>query len=160
MGRRKESIVMVVRSGTVVLLLAVEPEGAPVLLESLSDERELEFVESALQEGHPDPVWALRYRRKVQTKEDEEFADYIETLVSEPHCKIEVQDHAAQWFQSRIELEKFKKTECEARRIIAEFALKVYLDDPSRTDFVLSAPSAEVHVKIRVVPATFLSDVA
>jgi hypothetical protein len=151
---------MVVRSGTVVLLLTLQPDGDPVLLESLSDEREVEFVEEALKEGHPDPVWALQQRRRLQKKEDEEFADYIEQLVSEPHCRIEVQDHAAQWFQSRLQLEKFQCAESEARRIIAEFALKVFHDDPSRTDFVLAGPSAEVRVRIHLVPRSLLSETA
>ncbi len=151
---------MVVRSGTVVLLLSLESKGSPVLLESLSDEREVEFVESALQEGHPDPVWALQQRRKLQRKEDEEFADYIEGLVCEPFCRLEVQGHAAQWFQSRLQLEQFQNTEAEARRIIAEFALKVFQDDPSRLEFVLAAPSAEVQVRIHLVSKSIVSESA
>ena len=151
---------MVVRSGTVVLLLAIEPGKPPILLESLSDEREVEFVESALKEGHPDPVWALRQRRKAQTREDEDLADYIEGLVSEPNCKSEVQENAVPWFQSRIELERFQRAEAEARAIIVEYALKLYEDDPTRVDFILSAPTAEVRVRIHFVPMTPLTDVA
>ncbi|MFN7683888.1 MAG: hypothetical protein ACK5QT_00555 [Oligoflexia bacterium] len=149
---------MVVRSGTVVLLLAAQPGKPPRVLESLSDEREVAFVEAVLQEGHPDPVWALRHRRTTQAREEEDLADYIEGLVSEPHCKIEILEHASQWFQSRLQLERFQNAESRARDIIVEYALKIYQEDPSRVDFVLSAPTAEVRVRIHLVEFTALSE--
>lgn len=149
-----------IRSGTVVLILAPGPDQRPILLESLSDDREVEFVEEALKEGHPDPVWAVRQRRKLQDKEDEEFADYIENLVSEPHCKLEIQEHAFLWFKSRLNLEDYRRAEADARKVIADFALQVFYQDPSRTDFVLSSPNAEVRVRIHWVELSPLAESA
>lgn len=138
-------------SGTVLILMGSDEEGRPQILESVSDDPEVSFVEQALAENHPDPVWAIRQRRLLQEEEDERFADYVEGLLSAPACRLDIQGHASQWFRSRINLQEFRRNEAEAREVIARFALQVFCEDPSQTDFILASAQAEVRVVIRVV---------
>jgi hypothetical protein len=135
--------------GTVLILLGRDEEGRPKILESVSDDPEILLVEEALAEHHPDPVMAVRQRRQEQENEEEAFADYIETLLSAATCGIQIQRHAALWFRSRIDLEEYRRAEIEARRVIVDFAFRLYCEDPSQTDFTLAAPHAEVRILIR-----------
>ena len=151
----KRVLEVMIRSGTVVLLLA-QGQGEhtiqqPVLLETLSDDQEVEFVEAALQQGHPDPVWAIRQRRIRKAQADEEFADYVEGLVCRPECGLALQEHAVHWFESRWNLEQFQVAEIEARQVIAEFALSVFMENPSQTDFLLKSSRSEAQVRVRIL---------
>jgi hypothetical protein len=136
-------------TGTVLILLARDEEGRLRILESLSDDPEITLVEQALADREPDPVMAVRQRRQKQEAEEEAFADYVESLLSAPACGLELQHHASLWFRSRIHLEEYRRAEAEARRVIVDFAFRLYRDDPSQTDFTLVSPQAEVRVLIR-----------
>jgi len=136
-------------AGTVLILLGRDEEGRPKILESVSDDPEILLVEEALAEHHPDPVTVVRQRRQELENEEEAFADYIEGLLSAPACGIQLQRHAVLWFRSRIDLEAYRRAEIEARRVIVDFAFRLYCEDPSQTDFTLASPQAEVRVLIR-----------
>jgi hypothetical protein len=136
-------------AGTVLILLGRDEEGRPKILESVSDDPEVLLVEEALAEHHPDPLMAVRQHRQEQEDEEEAFADYLESLLSAPACGIQLQRHAVLWFRSKMDLESHRRAESEARRVIVDFAFRLYCEDPSQTDFVLTSPQAEVHVVIR-----------
>ena len=136
------------QAGTVLILVASDAEGRPQILEAISDEPEVSFIQQTLADRHPDPVQALKQRRVIQELEDEAFADYVEGLLSAPDCGLEIRNHASQWFRSRIHLEEYRKAEALARHVIVDFALQVYCEDQSQTDFILASPQAEVRVLI------------
>lgn len=142
---------MMIRAGTVLILMGRDSEGRPYVLESVSDEPEVSFVEKTLADRHPDPIWALKQHRLLQELEDEAFADYVEGLVSAPTCGLRVQDHASQWFKSRIHLEAYRRAEASARQVIVDFAFRLFCQDPSQTDFILASSQAEVRVLVYVL---------
>lgn len=134
-----------------LILLGRDLEGRLCVLESVSDEPEVSFVEKTLADQHPDPIWALKQHRRLQELEEEAFADYVEGLLSAPACGLQVQDHASQWFKSRIHLEEYRRAEASARQVIVDFALRLFCEDPSQTDFILASAQAEVRVLVYVL---------
>jgi hypothetical protein len=138
------------------LALVVNCRGPqPELVEILSDDKEIEVLEAHLQgqagEAPSDPIGAVHEYRQSQAREEEEFGDYIEELLSHPFVRPEVQEHAVAWFKSKIRIEQYQKAELEAAKVIADFAYKVFRDDPSRQDFFLSGPSHMVRIRIFVI---------
>jgi hypothetical protein len=119
-----------------------------VLVDTLSDDLEIGAYEQALVQGTDDPLSVVYEVRSKRAEEDEEFGDYVEELLSKPFVPPEVQDHGVQWFRSKNRIEQFQKAETEARSVIAEFAFKIFQSDPTRTDFVLASPNAEVRVRV------------
>ena len=115
------------------------------LLAVLSDDREI----SILEEGHSMSV--VEQYRQDRLREEEEFADYVENLLSQPFLRPEIQEHGVQWLRSRIRIEEFQRHEAEAAQVIAEYALKIFTADPGNVDFMLAGPKAAVRVKIFVV---------
>lgn len=118
------------------------------LVEALSDEEEIELFEEAVARGAENPLDVIREYRATVEREDEEFADYVEDLLSRPFVKPEVQEHGIQWLKSKIKIEKFVQSERDATRVIAQYAYRLYLENPTRTDFVLASPRAKVRVRI------------
>ncbi|MBU6374685.1 MAG: hypothetical protein KGQ59_01700 [Bdellovibrionales bacterium] len=139
---------MMFKAGTVLILMGSDSDGRPFVLESVSDEPEVAFMEQIFADRHPNPVLALKEHRRRQEHEDEAFADYVEGLISAPSCGLRIQDHASQWFKSRIHLEQYRQAEAVARQVIVDFAFRLFCQDPSQTDFTLASSNAEVRVLV------------
>jgi hypothetical protein len=132
----------------------------PELVEVLSDDREISILETAAEDEHADPLAKIYEHRSIQAREDDEFADYVEDLLSQPFVKPEIQEHGVQWLKSKIRIEEFQKNEREAAKIIAEYALKVFRGNPDRRDFLLAGPKAHVRVRIFVMDSAQALDSA
>lgn len=137
--------------GTVALAVATSESG-PVLVDYFSDEREIATLDLALKNQDPEPLETVYAFRERQIHEDDEFGDYVEELLSRPFLKEEVRDHGLQWLHSKIKIERFQKNEREASRTIADFAFRLYSEDPSKEDFLLASHSAAVRILILKVP--------
>jgi hypothetical protein len=137
--------------GTVALAVASDEKG-PVLVDYFSDEREIATLDLALKNQDPEPLETVYSFRERQIHEDDEFGDYVEDLLSRPFLKDEVRDHGLQWLHSKIKIERFQKNEREASRTIADFAFRLYSEDPSKEDFLLASHSAAVRILILKVP--------
>lgn len=142
------------KAATIALVVRTPQDQRLEIVEVLSDEREISVLESGLGSGPESEDQALgqiRDLRSSQAREDEEFADYVEELLSQPFVKPEIQEHGLQWLRSKLRIEDFQKNEREAAKIIAEYALKVYSINPARKDFMLAGPRTEVRVRIFVL---------
>lgn len=138
------------RVGTIALVIRFEDQ-RPVLLDSFSDELEIARLEKALAVGTPDPLTTIYQDRERHTKEDQEFGDYVEELLSQPFVRPEIQEHGLQWLKSKIRLEQFHRRELEATKVIAEHALKIYQTNRDLTDFILAGPISKVRIRIFAV---------
>ena len=133
--------------GTVALIVRYH-EKTPVLVESLSDDREIAELQQAVELGHQDPLQHVYQQRERQTKEDEEFGNYIEELLSQPFIRPEVQDHGVQWLKSKMRIEQYQKSEREATQVISDYAFKLYMENPARKEFYLAGPTSKVLVRV------------
>lgn len=140
------------RAGTVALVVRYDAQ-APVLVASLSDDKEITLLEQALIGGKIDAFQSVLDHRAQSEREDEEFANYIEELLSQPFVRPEIQEHGVQWFKSKMRIEEFQRTESEATRVIAEYAIKIFLNHPDRTEFLLAGPNATVAIRVFVMPS-------
>jgi hypothetical protein len=120
----------------------------PNLIDIVSDDGEIRLLEEAVEKGESDPLNYVYEFRKRQQHEDAEFGDYVEELLSRPFVRPEVQEHGIQWMKSKLKIEQYQKTETQAAKIIAEYALKVLEQDHTKTDFMIAGPSSMVRVKI------------
>jgi hypothetical protein len=133
--------------GTVALVVRFEGSG-PELVATLSDDQEIALLESALQQGQPDPISRVEQERERMRREEEEFGDYVEELLSRPFVRPEIQQHGVQWLRSKLRIEKFQKSEREATQIISEYAYRIFRESPWRKDFFLAGPNAKVRIRI------------
>ncbi len=131
-----------------IALIVTRQSGEPVLAETLTSAEEILELEMAMIDRDPEPLRRVEVYRKKQASEDEEFADFVEGLLSQPFVKPDVQEHAVQWFKSRAKIEAYQKAEDDASRVIAQYAFKIYSSDPNRTDFMLAGPRAKVRIKV------------
>jgi hypothetical protein len=131
-----------------IALVVARHQGELVLTDTLTSSEEILELELALMNRDVDPLKRVQDYRQKQAVEEEEFADFVEGLLSQPFVKPEVQDHAVQWFKSRSKIETYQKAEDEASRVIANYAFQVFSSDPSKTDFLLAGPRAKVRVRI------------
>jgi hypothetical protein len=131
-----------------IAIVVTRNGGEPVLADTLTSPEEILELEMAMINREPEPLKRVEAFRVKQKTEDEEFADYVEHLLSQPFLKPEVQDHAVQWFKSRSKIETYQKAEDEASRVIAQYAFQVFSDDPSKTDFLLAGPKARVRIRV------------
>ncbi len=131
-----------------IALIVAKNQGELVLAETLTDSDEILELELALMNEDPQPLKRVHEFRSKKTSEDEEFADFVEGLLSQPFVKPEVQEHAVQWFKSRTKIESFQKAEDEASRVIAQYAFQVFVKDATRTDFLLAGPKAKVRIRV------------
>lgn len=138
-----------------IALVVTRHRGQPVLTETLTSSEEILELELAMMNRDPEPLKRVHDFRNKQVTDEEEFADFVEGLLSQPFVKPEVQDHAVQWFKSRAKIETFQKAEDDASRIIANYAFQIYCGDPSKTDFMLAGPRAKVRVRIIDLTALF-----
>ncbi|MGK5089525.1 hypothetical protein WDW86_18390 [Bdellovibrionota bacterium FG-2] len=135
------------KSAVVALVVDYEND-SPRLLEIISDDREISVLETACGEGNPDPLQKLEQKRQKVAIEEEEFANYVEELLSQPFLRPEIQDHGVQWLKSKAKIEQYQKNEAEAAKIIADYAFKVFVEDPSKKDFFLVGPSTQVRIRV------------
>lgn len=135
------------RSATVALIIR-EARGIPRLIETLSDEKEIEVFEHAYAQGEADPLRAVYDYRTRQLREEDQFSEYVEDLLARPFLRREIQDHGIQWMRSKMKIEEYQRSEAEAAKIIAEYAMNIVEKDPAQHDFLLAGPAA--HVRIRV----------
>lgn len=138
-----------------IALVVTRNQGQPVLNETLTSSEEILELEMAMINHDPEPLKRVYDFRSKQASDEEEFADFVEGLLSQPFVKPEVQDHAVQWFKSRAKIETFQKAEDDASKVIANYAFQIYCGDPSKTDFMLAGPRAKVRVRIIDLSANF-----
>lgn len=142
------------RTATVALI--VNGIGPALKVEAiLSDEREINYLEALVTAGERSPLERILEMRQKQSREDDEFGDYVEELLSRPFLRPEVQEHAVQWLKSKLRIEQFQKQEAAAAKVIAEYACTLIKENPDRVDFVLKGPKAEVRVRIFPVAQPF-----
>lgn len=138
----------------IVALIVSYKESLPYLVETLSDETEIKLLENNLDEGQKNILQKIWEFRTAREQEDDEFGDYVEELLSNPFLPLEIQQHGIQWLRSKIRIEQYQKTESEAAKIIADYAFKIFQDQPGKKDFYLAGPTAKVRVKIYVFEST------
>jgi hypothetical protein len=131
-----------------IALVVTRNGGEPVLTETLTSAEEILELELAMINHEPEPLKRVHEYRLRQVSEDEEFADFVEGMLSQPFLKPDVQEHAVQWFKSRSKIETYQKAEDEASRVIALYAFQVFADDPRKTDFLLAGPRARVRIRV------------
>ncbi|MCM2323460.1 MAG: hypothetical protein NDJ90_09385 [Oligoflexia bacterium] len=148
------------RAATVALVVS-HNDGSSALLETLSDDREIALFETAMSTGEENPLQSVYEFRTRQQKEETEFADYVEDLLSKPFLRPEIQEHGVQWLKSKIRIEQYQKSEIQAAKVIADYAFQVFSQKPETTDFFLSGPTAKVRIRVFVVKnASTLSEAA
>lgn len=138
------------KMGTVAVVLASEGDVAGIehWVETFSDEREIRALEKAIEDGDHFPLQRVyEYRENIE-KEDEEFGDYVEELLSKGFVRPEVQEHGVAWLKSKLRIEQYRDQEREAAEVIANYALNKYKKDPELSDFVLAGPGVQVRVRI------------
>lgn len=138
------------KAATIALAICIK-DGKPIWVDTFSDGREIQILETSVQEGKNDPLKKIYDQRVEQTLEDEKFSDYVEGLLSYPFVKPDIQEHGLQWMKSKIRIERYEHDENDAAKIIAEYAFRVYCGDSSKVDFLLTGPTAQVRVRIFVV---------
>jgi hypothetical protein len=147
------------RTSTVALVIKFQ-ENQPVLLDTLCDEREILRLQHALVQGTNDPLEDVYQQRTLRVQEEEEFGNYVEDLLSQPFVRPEIQEQGLAWLKSKIRIEQHQKIETEAAQIIADFAYRVFQENQSRTDFLISGPKSGVRVRIFVIAGASASQVA
>jgi hypothetical protein len=138
------------KTATVALVVHYNQD-EPTLTTILSDEQEIEIFETAVSEGQPDPMTSLCDFRDRRKKEEEEFGDYVEELLSQPFLRRDIQEHGVQWLRSKIRIEQYQRAELEAARVIADYAYQLYQQNRELRDFFLSGPNTRVRIRIFVV---------
>ena len=133
---------------TIALIVKKTNQEVPTLFEALTSADEILELELAVMNADPDPLKRVHEFRAKQTIDDEEFADFVEGLLSQPFVKPDVQDHAIQWFKSRSKIESFQKAEDDASHVIAKYAFEIYQGNPSKKDFFLAGPKAKVRIRV------------
>ncbi|MBC7397367.1 MAG: hypothetical protein H7333_07975 [Bdellovibrionales bacterium] len=131
-----------------IAIVVTRDGGAPVLAETLTSSEEILELELAMMNREPEPLKRVHDFRQKASSEDEEFADFVEGLLSQPFVKPDVQSHAVQWFKSRTKIEAYQKAEDDASRVIAQYAFQVFTSDSSKVDFLLAGPKAKVRIKV------------
>ena len=118
------------------------------LVDVISDDHEISLLESSCKSGERDLLRPVYEFRQKQCAEDEQFGEYVEDLLSQPFLRTEIQEHGLQWLKSKIRIEEFQRTENEAAKIIAEYAMKILTENPEKTDFFLAGPKTMVRVRV------------
>ena len=135
------------KTNTIALIVGYQAE-LPVLLDTLSNEGEIQLMENALRSGQSRPLEQIYENRVNEAKREDEMGDYIEELLSQAVVKPEIQQHGIQWMKSKIKIEKYQKAEKEAAQVIAGYAYKIFQLDRSKVDFLLTGPNSQVRVRI------------
>ena len=146
-GYSKGKVTQIMKVGTVALVIGYKEKKA-VLLDYFSDDREIAVFESALYSGENKPLQYVYLVRNQTQKEDEEFANYIEELLSRPFIRPDIQEHGVKWLKSKIRVEQYKKAESEAAQVIAEYAFKLFQENPGRKEYFLAGAAAQVKIRV------------
>lgn len=123
-------------------------QSIPSLIEIISDDHEIQLLESAYHHGESNPLELIYAHRKKQSEEDDDFGNYVEELLSQPFVRPEIQDHGVQWLKSKMRIEQYQRSEAEAAKVIAAYALKIIEEDRAKTDFFLAGPTTMVRVRV------------
>jgi hypothetical protein len=102
-----------------IALIVSRNQGEPILTDTLTDAEEILELELAMMSRDPEPLKRVHDLRSRQVHDEEEFADFVEGLLSQSYVKQDVQEHAVQWFKSRTRIEEYQKAEDDASRVIA-----------------------------------------
>jgi hypothetical protein len=132
---------------TVALIIRSE-KGATSLIDVLFEDHEIESIDNALRFGTRNPLAAIYQKRAEQVRKDEEFGDYVESLLTRSFPNSEVRNHCVQWLQSKLKIEEFLRTEREAAETIAEYAFRVFKLNPNTKDFMLKSTTSCVRIRI------------
>ena len=73
-------------------------------------------MESSVHLGDRNPLQRVYDHRNDQFREDEEFSDYVEDLLSRPNLKAEMQNYGVQWLKSKIRIERYSKGRVRRRQ--------------------------------------------
>lgn len=138
------------KAATVALVIK-NASGESKLVETLSDDTEIAVFETAVGSGEEDPLEKVYEHRAQREREEAEFGDYVEELLSHPFQKKEVRDHGLQWLKSKMRIEEYQRHEAEAARVIAQYAFEVFNQDPGKQDFFLAGPTAQVHIRVFLI---------
>jgi hypothetical protein len=145
--------------GNIALVIAHQEE-KPILLDVISDEKEIEILDSAVRAGEKDPLQIVLAFRQQQEGEDDEFGEYVEEILSQPFVKPELQQHGVRWLKSKMKIEHFQKKEADAAKIIAGYAFKLFAENPNKTDFIISGPTAAVRIRVFVLASDSVKSAA
>jgi hypothetical protein len=137
--------------GTVALIVYSKHEKELRFIEATSNDQEIQFFEEMFTRGESDPISLLYDMREELKRQDDEFGDYVEELLTRPFVRPEVRQHGIDWMRSRMKIEGFHNQENDATQVIAKYAYDIFLQDPNRKDFLLAGPKARVRVKVFVV---------
>lgn len=137
-------------TGTIAIVVRMEDE-TPVLIDAISDDSEIVWLERAISEGTGDPLRDVYEKRATQRLEDEEFANYVEDLLSQPFLDPKIQEHGVQWFKARHRIEVHEQNERDAKAGIVQYAMEIFADNKSLTEFELNGNESKVRVKIHVL---------
>ena len=137
------------KTATVALIIKYEHD-LPTLSSIVSDEAEIEVLETVARDGGPDPLSALCDYRDQRKREEEEFGDYVEDLLSQPFLRKDVQDHGVQWLKSKIRIEEYQRAEMEAAQVIADYAYKLFAKNHELRDLFLTGPNTKVRIRVFV----------
>ena len=94
---------------TTLALVIMHKAELPVLLETLSNEHEILFMEEALRAGEVNPLEQIYEIRAIEAKQEDELGNSIEDLLSHAFLRPEIQQHAIQWLRSKIKIEQYQK---------------------------------------------------
>lgn len=131
-----------------IALVVSGGNGSWVLVDVLSNEKEIEYLEHLIQQGDPEPLQRIYQLRAIQQSQDDEMGDYIESLVSQPFIDQKIKDQGIRWFKSKIKIENYHQLEREAAQVISDFAFKMFQEFPEKTDYLLISPQSQVRVRI------------
>lgn len=137
-------------AGTIAIVVKLE-ENVPVLIDAFSDDTEIVWLEKAIMDGAGDPLRDVYERRASQRLEDEEFANYVEELLSQPFLDPKIQEHGVQWFRARHRIEMHEQNEREAKAAIVQYAMDIFAENLSLTEFELNGNQSKVRIKIHVL---------
>jgi len=138
------------KMSTVALIISHEA-GVTSLLDTLSDPEEIEFMNLSIRAGDHNPLEHLYELRARKVKQENDFGDHLEELLSQPFLNPEIQSHGIRWLKSQIRIETYHKTERDAVKIISEYAYKIYQEDPDKTDFFLASTNSQVRIRVFTV---------
>jgi hypothetical protein len=129
-------------------LIVCSKEGLTSLVDILTEDQEIHFMEQVIQERSRNPLKAVYDRRAEQDRKDEEFGDYVEKLLTRPSPKSEIHRHCIQWLQSKAKIEEYLKNEREAAEIIAGYAVRIYESNREKRDFILVSQTTRIRIRI------------
>jgi arginine deiminase len=139
----------------IALIVLLDPAG-PMLVDTLTDGDEIEFYDLSLQEETNPLAKIYRHRHWVE-QQDEELADYLEQVLCKPFPEILFQRQATRWFRMKMRIEQFQRKEKEAAQVIADYAYRVFLDEPDRSEFYIESDHHRVRVRVFTIAKSLVA---